>query len=415
MSTSPSNVVPLPTPSSTTLEPPTGLVLDNPSAAPGSPPLFVLFTSDWLDLQSFIATAVQLPVTQGDFESKYGTFQDEQQVKDVVTAMKAIQALSQDFGDPTALIAQLAQNPAILQTDTAPAQVYTHIVWFATKLFQAAQTFNQTFATFMDMLNPKNCGSPAECGAILTQVLTGPGGLQSTAADMVTKCNDLVAALAAFNLALKPSTDELASYTSSSGQFYIDVQSAITQDISDVATYQQAADDAYSQWKDYTIAAVTTSVGLMVLTGGAAWPFAAIAAGVLGDKATKARDAYNAACDQVHAAEGDEAKKIQLKVDLDSFNKSLTPVNTAATNFMTTLQQVTGIWMNISSQLDFIVKNFTPEQLGNLPFVIQALKLHNATSDWQIIGQAAQQFTANSLVTYHLVSFGTPIPAQQAA
>lgn len=413
MSTNQSNVVPFTTAPSNTLVPMSGLVLNDP--APGTPPLFVLFTQDWLDLQSFIATAVQLPVTQGDFEGKYGTFVDEQEVKNCIAAMQAIQALSTDFGDPTTLIAKLAQNPAILQTEIAPTEIYTHIVWFATKLYQAATTFNQTYAAFMDMLNPKNCGTPAECGVILAQVLTGPGGLQSTAVDMVDKCNDLVKALAGFNQKLKPSTDELASYTSSSSKFYDDVTKAITQDISDVATYQEAADTAYKEWKDYTIAACTTSVGLVVLTGGMAWPLAAVAAGVLGDKAKKARDAYNDACDQVHQAEADEQKKIQLKVDLDGFNKALGPVNEAAEGFMNTLQQVTGVWTNVGTQLDYIATNFTPEQLGSLSFVIQALKLHNATSDWQIIGQAAQQFTANSLVTYHLHDFGTPIPAAEAA
>jgi hypothetical protein len=358
---------------------------------------------------------MRLPITQGDFESKYGTFTDEQAVKDCIAAMGQIQALATQFGDPVALMAELAKNPAVLQTDTAPTEVYTHIVWFATKLYQAAMTFNQTLAAFMQLLNPANCGTPTECGTILQQVLTGKGGLQSTAQDMVGKCNDLVAALAGFNQSLKPSTDELGNYTANSSTFYEDVQKAITQDDSDIQTYQDEADEAYKLWKDLTIAAVSTSVGLIVLTGGMAWPLAAVAAGVLGDQATKARNAYNEACDQLHAAEADDQKKILLKNDLDSFNKQLTPINDAATTFITTLQQVTSVWVGIGSDLDFIVKNFTLEQLGSLTWVMQALALNRATADWQIIGQAAQQFTANSLVTYHVQDFGTKIPEPQAA
>ncbi|HEX8193939.1 MAG TPA: hypothetical protein VF552_13665, partial [Allosphingosinicella sp.] len=300
---------------------------------------------------------------------------------------------------------------AILQTDTAPTEVYTHIVWFATKLYQAAMTFNQTLGQFIDLLNPKNCGSPAECGAILTQVLTGPGGLQSTAADMLTKCNDLVKALAGFNLQLKPSTDTLAQYTAQGSTFYQDVLTAIQGDKADFAVAQEAADEAYKEWKDYTIAACSTSIGLVILTGGMAWPLAAVAAGVLGDKAAKARQAYNDACTRRDNDAADEKMKEQLQVDLSGFNTQMGPVNDAAQAFLTTLQQVTGVWTGIASDLDFIATNFTPEQLGSLSFIMQSMKLENATSDWKVIAEAANEYTTNSLVSYHIAPFGAPIPA----
>lgn len=43
-------------------------------------------------------------------------------------------------------------------------------------------------------LTPSNCGSPAECGAILAQVLTGESGLQSTVQTAGGIMNELVQA-----------------------------------------------------------------------------------------------------------------------------------------------------------------------------------------------------------------------------
>jgi hypothetical protein len=153
----------------------------------------------------------------------------------------------------------------------------------------------------------------------------------------------------------------------------------------------------------------------MVVTCGAGWPISAGLAGGLGDAAKKARDAYDDACRQRDAAEADEQKKIQLKVDLDGFNKQMAPVNQAAINFQTTLQQVTGVWTQIGVNIAYIADNFKPEQLGDLSWVMQALALERATGDWKIIADKAQEYTANSLVTYHFHTFGDPLPQSEAA
>lgn len=390
----------------TTLVPQAGLVVDNPSSA-GGPPLFCLFTEDWITLQTFIVQALQLPITVGDFQAKYGTFADEAQIEQCVAAMQTVQGLSADFGDPTALIKQIGTDPTILQSDTAPTQLYVHIVWFATKLYQTAVTFNQTLGQFMTLLN----NTPADQRqALVTEILTGQGGLQSSAQAMAQLANDLNQSMSAFYGKLSPATTTMSTYSSQSGKFYQDVLSDITQDDSDVTTFQNEADTAYKLWRDLTISAVTVSVGLMILTAGLAWPLAATAAGVLGSQAQKARDAYNAAVAQVQNAQADEQKKMQLKMDLNTFNIQMAPVNTAAQNFIKTLEQVEGVWVAIASDLGYIAKTFTPDQFQNLPVWKEAMQLDDATQDWQTIAQKADEYRSNSLVSYQIQSFGAPLP-----
>ncbi|MET1077161.1 MAG: hypothetical protein ABWY06_03980 [Pseudomonas sp.] len=388
-----------------TFSPPSGLLVDNPTA--GAPPLFCLFTQDWIQMQGFIAQATQLPVATGDFKSKYGTFTDEAEVEGCVAAMKSIQGLSTLFGDPLALLTELANNPAILQSDTAPTQLYLHIVWFATKLYQTATTFNQTLSQLMAVLNAV---PPDQLPQVLASILTGPGGLQSSAVSMVTLTNALIQDLAKFNLQLTPSINVMTTYTASSSKFYTDVVSAIGADAADVISYQSEADTAYKLWRDLTISAVTTSVGTMILSGGMAWPISATLAGVLGDQAKKARDAYDKACAQRDAASSDQQKKLSLQNDLGAFNLKMGPTNTAAQAFLADLQRVSGVWTSIGSDLDFIAKNFTPAQFDNLPVWSAAMKLDQATLDWQAIAAKANEYTSNSLVTYSIVPFGSPLP-----
>lgn len=391
--------------SSTTLVPTPGLA--TASSAAGTPPLFCLFTQDWITMQTFIVQALQLPIAVGDFEAKYGKFADEADVKGCVAAMTAVKNLSADFGDPTALVKELATNPAILQTDTAPTQIYVHIVWFATKLYATAITFNQTLGQFMTLLNST---PPDQRQALIKEILTGDGGLQSSAVAMGKLANDLNQALAAFNLKLTPSVNTMATYSGNATKFYKDVTDDITTDLADVKTYQDEADKAYKLWRDLTISASTVSVGLMVLTMGMAWPLAAVAAGVLGSQAAKARSAYDDAMGKVHAAEADEQKKIALKTDLDAFNKQMLPVNTAAQAFTDTLAKVEGVWVQIGVDLATIAKNFTPDQFKNLPVWKEAMKLDDAEQDWQTIAAAASNYTENSLVAYHIINFGDPLP-----
>ncbi|HEX4632029.1 MAG TPA: hypothetical protein VH188_13810 [Chthoniobacterales bacterium] len=391
---------------SKTLVPPSGLVVDNPSSADGEP-LFCLFTKDWLTMQTFIAQALQLPVATGDFETKYGTFTDEDAVKGCVAAMAAVQGLSADFGDPTALIKDLASNPAVLQTDTAPTQLYLHIVWFANQLYNTATTFNQTLSQFYELLSSL---PPDRLQATVTEILTGNGGLQSSAVTMEGLTNDLIQAIAQFEVKLTPATDTMADYTAQSSTFYQHVKDAVGKDEADVESFQDQADAAYKLWRDLTISAVTTSVGVLVLSGGMAWPASAVLAGVLGDQAKKARDAYDKACEQRDAASADKQKKMTLQNDLGAFDRQMTPVNTAVTAFKGDLDKVLGVWQGIGLNLDFIAKNFTPDKFSGLPAWKDAMKLDDATKDWQTIAKKADEYTSNSLVTYRIINFGDPVP-----
>lgn len=392
--------------SPSTLQPPLAAFCNTAT----TPTTFCLMTQDWLDLQTYIVRGLQLPITTGSFSDKYGTFADADEVAKVIAAMQTVQALSTQFGDPTIIMAELASNPALLESTTPPADLYTHIVWTAYQIYNASQTFTQTLGAFMELLNPANCGTKTQCGQVLAEVLTGQGGLQSTAVSAQATVNTLIAHMATFNTAMTPANTEIQQYTASSSQFYQDAVAAAGQDAKDVISFQQDADAAYTAWKNYTIEAVTVSVGLVIISGGLLWPAAAVAAGVLGHDAVEARDNYNKYCGERDAASADEKLKQQLITDLGGLNTAVGNVATAATNFIDMLAKVTAAWVTIGSDLEFIVATYTPEQLANYSWVNQALKCEQATQDWATIGTAALGYTSTSLVPFTSLAFGTPIP-----
>lgn len=215
-----------PTPARQTLVPPPGLIVPNPSPA-GGPAVLCLLTQDWITLQIFIARVVRWPATVRDFKAKYGTFADDEDVEGCVAAIQALQKVGLDCGDPTALVKELASNPAILQGDTAPSQLYLHVVWFATRYYQTAIAFNQTLGQFMHLLQttPRD-----QRQTVVTETLTGDGGLQARASSMQQLGNELTQTMAAFNPNLTSAIAAMSSYSGEATKFYTDVVNDIKVD-----------------------------------------------------------------------------------------------------------------------------------------------------------------------------------------
>src|SRR3954447_3850132 len=104
-----------------------------------NPNRFILFTDSWLNLQNYITTCLALPINQGDFGAKYGDFSDRAALTNVVDAMKKVQALTTDFGNPK-MIKELDDSNYLLKPEP-PNEIYAHMIWLAMQLQGAASTY----------------------------------------------------------------------------------------------------------------------------------------------------------------------------------------------------------------------------------------------------------------------------------
>lgn len=393
---------------SSTLTIPTGPPPPGVSDVP--PSRFIIFTDQWLNLQSYITSALNLPMSTNDFTATYGDFDAgstiKQTVADCVRSMKEVRGLATDFGSPMVLKSKLISDPKYLITKTPPADVYGNIVWLANQIYDTASTFTETMASLQELLQDK---SPDERRDLVVAIFNGPGGLKESADRMLALTQDLIKKMLLFDQKITAANEKIQHYIGTSSSMMAEVNRLIGQLKADIEDLGHKRDDAYQKWRDFTISAVTVSVGLMVFSLGLLAPLAVAAAAGLGAAAGIFRAKYNTFCELIATKEVDLRKKTQLQCDMTGFNVSINQVGGGMKDFIGSLQTIESVWLDISLKLGN-VSNIDVDKIGNMQWFMQALKINDATKKWHDIGAASEQFTQRSLVNFEPGKFGSKMP-----
>jgi hypothetical protein len=388
----------------------------NPNS--GQPSQFALFSDSWLEMQAYVGAAMELPMSKGSFEEKYGAATGSDTVLGCIEAMQGVQKASTDFGNPKTLRAALMADPNLLATATPPTEIYTHTVWLGQRVHETAGKIVSGYESVLQELT----GLPAKeqvanLKAYLFDETIGPVPLSK---QMSADVGMLIKKLGAFEQTMNAYNEKLQAFTSGSSKMIADVNSAIGGLVQQIADLEQSRDAAYKAWKDFTIAAVTCSVGCMLI-GGLLAPFtgglsllvggaAAIATGVgLGVKAAENRAKYNGYCDMISTQSAVLVKKQRLRSDLGDFNTQMMRVGPAMGQFLNKLQTIEGVWVQMNNDMLAIGNSITESNVGTLPFLVKA-KSNLAVGAWQSIDASASQFTVASLVDYTSVAFGDKMP-----
>ena len=281
------------------------------------------------------------------------------------------------------------------------------MIWLAGQIQNQASTFTNTF----DSLKMLFSGTKAENAANLKLVLTGPGGLASTADTASGQVGDLMKKLLAFDATFTAANQQLQDYTSSDSRILGVASQSVADLATTIATTQDQADKAYKLWSDLTISAISVSVGITILTGGLLLPVGAVAGTALGIAAAKAKSSYNNLCDELTKYQAQQTQKSQLVTDLTGLNGMMIKVAPAMNAFQASLSEIEGVWVNINNNLRYIVNNYTVDQLGDLSWVMQAMQILDAQKKWQAISDSSKMFVEGSLVTYTTQTFGEKLAA----
>lgn len=407
------------------LVPPT--TLTQKSATTVRPNRFILFTDSWLDLQTYIQTCLALPVSVQDFEKTYGAFDERKLVTDAFAAMQNLQGLTSDFGNPALLKKKMTANAAFLFGKEPPQEIYAHIVWLAMQMQNVASTFSYTLDN-LDRAIGSHAGTKERRAQNLKDLLVGAGGLVAQAQDMRNKTQALMDKLGRFDERIQGANERVVFYTSQESAILGAANRLVGQYTQEIDTVlKPASEHALKAWRDFSIAAASVSVGLVLIGcvtfalapatfglagiagmglvgGGVA---AAIALGVL---AERQHTAYNSYLDQISTKEAEKRKKIALVSDLSGLNSQISRVGRGLADFKTHLEVIDGIWLDIGGKLSFICGNYSVDQLSDLPWVTQAFKIGDAANKWGEIATTTEEFTQNSLVDYHSAKFGDRVP-----
>jgi hypothetical protein len=388
-------------------------------------PQFVLFTSDWLNLQTHVTQSLQLPISQGEFITKYGSLGsdadserlDQKTVTDAIGAMKRLHDEALVFGDPRVIKNRLATDGAYLNGAEPPSEIYGHIIWLASQIQQTATMFDLSYAGLLQDLDPSK--TPAQRMAALKEILTGNGGLVSEADAMKRKTERLVQILAAFDGRLNEANEAFKRF--SGGDLIARVDRRIGALSATIDTSQKAADAAYNRWIGYTAGAVTAAVvgaiitiaivvasaGTLTLAAGAAALVTVGATSALAYAAIASRKLYNEMTDEVNKSTEDKRKKTMLAADLRGLNTRIDVVQPALGNFRSKLAGTIGVWNDASMKLAFIANNITVDQLAAMSARNQANKILTGQDRWRAVADATEQYTQKSLVEYEMHQWGT--------
>jgi len=383
---------------------------------------FIVFTDSWLKLQTYIQQGLKLPINQGEFTTKYGEFASKSVITNCLDGMKSVNELSNLFGAPKTIKEEIAKNSSYLTMKTPPSEIYGHMIWLANQVENSASTFSYTFQVLDQILGT---GTEAERAANLKTILTGPGGLCSTADEMKVKTQKLISNVIDFSGKFDIANDKIITYGGQSSDIIAQANQAIGQLDSSITSTQKSANEAYSKWIAFTISAAAAPIGILIITGGLCliFPPAAAVIAVVGVAAASAAAVglalaagaanknYNNLLGEIQKFNKQKQQKVLLTTDLKGLNLNIDMVAPSLRTFKTNLEEINGVWTTMSMNLAYIANNYTEAQLADLQFLQQKLRIMDAQSKWQKIADSARNFTQNSLVSYSTaVDFGQNAP-----
>lgn len=383
-----------------TLAPPPGIMVDNPTTTPGGvqvpnapPQRFSLQSNAWINLQLYIASAMQLPIVKDDFESRYGTFSDEGQVEQALSKLQELRAAADKFGDPINGMQQLAAAQA---SATPPPDPYSQAVWVAGKIASNANmiatTYSQGFAFLGQMPTDQRL-------ADLQSMLTGEGGLNSTALDLKGKCDNFSTLIANYIKAtLNPAVTDFSSYLQAEGNILQDARQVVSQLDQQIKDTQDAIKQLNKEYIAYTVSACAGSVIVSLIPplfmfGGAA------VGGALGYEAAKTKQAIEAMDQKLSGLETELKQKVLLVSDLTNLQSQSQTINDDAAAFENAVGQLAAAFGVFSNNLETIANTTDPTTLENMSAFMDMVDLSTAVELWGDIATATTSFEVNGYIS----------------
>jgi hypothetical protein len=302
------------------------------------------------------------------------------------------------------------------------------VVWLAMNIQNTASRFQLTFATLHTALDPSTGNAQARA-QVLKDLLTGRGGLVSSAEEMRNQTAALLRKLGAFEGRISSANEQLSRYTSQESVLLARANQEVGRLKADIDAFTKQSEEALKKWRDYTIAAVVSSVSLFLIGclisflvpvigdligAGLEWGGIAAAA-ALGAMAAGQRKLYDELRGKIASSEIEKSKKSSLVTDLTSMNLQMEKVQPGLSDFKKNLEIIEGIWVDLGGMLSFICSNYQPAQLADFSWVNQTFQVLDAQAKWGQMATVTEEFTQNSLVEYRHGKFGDPMPAQAAA
>jgi hypothetical protein len=419
------------------LTPPPGIARSTGEApAPGiATAVLLLFNRQWLNLQTYVTQALQLPRSAGEFSWFYGEFDiaDRDRMAKAANAMAELYYQASVFGNPAMMRQRLAQESGYLTDSEPPAALYGHIVWAVNQQSAIAALFARACDSLRIEL-ASNASAETRLLA-LREILAGDGGLASDADGVVARMKLLLHQVDRFNRVLGVAN---ATMTADAGPGLISIvgqRVAELQGLADAAA--KASAKAYSNWVDFSVQATNSAitanfvkVGISIIGAAVPMPeFGKVAvlsvevakmvvgkvlvaganagAGLLDRSeelrlsAAEQRTAHGRLIEAMYRAEADKLKKVRLYTDLDGIASSTKLGTEGLTKVAADLRAMLNAWESLAARLRTIARDATAQDLQSVDAAKLVAGLNASRTKWQEIVSAADFFIQNSLVEFN--------------
>jgi DNA repair exonuclease SbcCD ATPase subunit len=390
-----------------TLEPIAGISVPNKeyiattgktsAGIPAKPSKFVLFTQDWIQLQNFVAVALELPVTQGDFKEKYGEFTKTELITNAVDALKDLHDSAKVFGNPAKLWEEWAAKD--LTTAEMPESLYGKIVWVAGQVMTKAESFRDTYENLEAVLDESFSEEKRQRNP--KALLTGKGGLTDEAREMSAQCKELRGELAEFATRVGKSQEKIGKYFDEKTEICQAAEDAVADISQRIKELENERDSLQRQYDGAAAGAAAGSYILMVISGGMLFP-AALGLGLglglgLAETYRKNRDAT---IELIGKRQNDKQKKVLLHMHIVGLNKQIGPIKEKVEKVIDGLGQIAMVWDDQIVRLDAIVKSTDFAKMIKYEAANQIMKIDLAIKKWNQIAEDTKEFRHGALVQY---------------
>lgn len=343
-------------------------------------PAFILSSTEWLAIQTYVESGMALPTTDDAFKKLLGSGapSDLSDFKPLIDAYKLIN------GHVTGW-----------QTDTFPKSVS-----LASDIYNYAQQAPTYYAPILPLAkkltaNPDDQDAKKELVAILDMLSKSASGYHDKAKEVAEKiqkfANDTQADKNTLN-----GTDGNGGLK----KYYNDKYGATSSEVEELTKELQAQkvilDAANKEYDHDVIVASTTPTYAWV------WPFgtiaAAVVAGVYGDKAVKALERSRAAQQQINTLSSKLAADTQLMINITTTESSITNILEPLNAALPVIQKIQGVWGAISDDLNNIITTINTNIAEALP-IIMNLGVQTAINEWTEVGGLAQAYRLNAYIT----------------
>lgn len=358
-----------------------------------SPVDFQYFTRQWSHLQSWFTRVLQLKSDEASFADRYGSFQEEDGVREFIGSVAQVKEIAQGFGNPGTLKQRLSENPEYLFSSEPPHEPYAHLVWLVSQIENAAGSFNRTLSELEPRLDP-SAGSPRQRAQTLKNILAGQNGLMATANDIKRKIQTLRDKITPFEPRL---TTAVQAFIQS--DLLNQANEKIGANQGALERLQPQTVEAYEKWKGHPppVELSDEAPSEPSESGGSERSLDSLLPWKR--KKKRAKQEYKRLKKEIEAAKYEIRQKALFVDDLKGFFMAGNRVVPALLEIDNNLGRVDKVFRDAIDKIVKFCSLSDDDQLSSYTWVARALDLTDELKKWQEIKSAAQDFVQHAMIS----------------